>query len=341
MGVDPVSMFVAALVVAALVKRVPDIVADLAEAASQGESAEDKSRRERLKNAGIDPPTGGAARRYFGSLWRDAWLDLDEKRQARRTGKAAGRPTPAAGDGRSWLDRLADKVDATASATTNRWRADPADRTGDANRHRPEGHPRPEDAELANWPPGSPAPVPTTDVGDPDAAPSDADTLLRPAPPGDGTAWWQTIPISTPHRHPEPAGRGSTATLERHSPDPPPPTTNQRVIEGEIVTAVVPARGGAVTGGSSGAAEAKAIQRAVEDANNAYVAAMEAIKRRIVSLGEQTLEQVQMAQRSHVVQLTAQAAEAAGAAQAAAKRCGLEVVPILGQVARAFQRLLT
>ncbi len=107
------------------------------------------------------------------------------------------------------------------------------------------------------------------------------------------------------------------------------------------MTAVVPARGGAVTGGASGAAEAKAIQRAVEDANSAYVAAMEAIKHRIVSLGEQTIAQVQMAQRSHVVQLTVQAAEAAAAAQAAAKRCGNEVGPILGQVARAFQRLLT
>jgi hypothetical protein len=91
------------------------------------------------------------------------------------------------------------------------------------------------------------------------------------------------------------------------------------------MTAVVPARGGAVTGGSSGAAEAKAIQRAVEDANNAYIAAMQAIKARIVSLGE----------------LTAQAAEAAAAAQASARRCGTEVGPILGQVARAFQRLLT
>jgi hypothetical protein len=107
------------------------------------------------------------------------------------------------------------------------------------------------------------------------------------------------------------------------------------------MTAVVPARGGAVTGGSSGAAEAKAIQRAVEDANNAYIAAMQAIKARIVSLGEQTLSQVEMAQRSHVVQLTAQAAEAAAAAQASARRCGTEVGPILGQVARAFQRLLT
>ncbi len=107
------------------------------------------------------------------------------------------------------------------------------------------------------------------------------------------------------------------------------------------MTAVVPARGGAVTGGSSGAAEAKAIQRAVEDANNAYIAAMEAIKHRIVSLGEQTLAQVQMAQRSEVVQLTVQAAEAAAAAQASARRCGTEVGPILGKVARAFQRLLT
>jgi len=80
-------------------------------------------------------------------------------------------------------------------------------------------------------------------------------------------------------------------------------------------------------------------QRALDAANTAYVAELARIRNRISSLGEQTLGTVQMAQRSNVVSLLVQAAESAAAAQAAAKTCGAEVGPLMGQVARAFERL--
>lgn len=364
MGVDPVSMFVAALVVAALVKRVPGIVADLAEAAARGDAAD------RLRAAGVDSADDGTARRYFENLWRDTWLDLDAKRKAKRAKRDSGRqPTDSSDSGRSWLDRLADKVDAKVGSTADRWRSGP-NSDGDGDR----GTPRPGESDYpqaphATWDP--PADDTTTEVPWTTDQPLDHDPLLppwpqpRPAsvppPPSPDTGATPVVPgvtepagdsgpsrpnypshPSSPRSAPEAAStvRGSVvATLERN--DDPAPSGSPNALEGEVMTAVVPARGGAVTGGTSGAAEAKAIQRAVEDANSAYVAAMEAIKHRIVSLGEQTLSQVQMAQRSHVVQLTVQAAEAAAAAQAAAKRCGNEVGPILGQVARAFQRLLS
>lgn len=98
-------------------------------------------------------------------------------------------------------------------------------------------------------------------------------------------------------------------------------------------------RAGAVTGVLSGAAEARAVQRQLEAANTAYVAELARVRARITSLGEQTLSTVQMAQRSNVVSLLVQSAEAAAAAQAAARTCGAEVAPLLGQVARAFERL--
>ena len=386
MGVDPVSMFVAALVVAALVKRVPGVIANLAEAAARREVPEDTDATDRLRAAGVDPAEGDAARRYFGNLWRDVWRDLDEKRQARRDRRGADRPappTPTSDTGRSWLDKLADKVDAKVTDTVGKWKK------GDGGPPPPAAptgwDPPVADGKPAGHRPGRDGPTPKV-AADPSAEPSAGPGARTPRPGSDSTggvrpqapATGPTRPTDPPPSHhrptnppiglgpedetvgqrarayresgrnvhgdarPAPTARGPvTGTLERNDQPSPEPGRTQQVIEGEVMSAVVPARGGTVTGGTSGAAEAKAIQRAVEDANNAYVAAMEAIKHRIVRLGEQTLSQVQMAQRSHVVQLTVQAAEAAAAAQAAAKRCGNEVGPILGQVARAFQRLLT
>jgi hypothetical protein len=95
----------------------------------------------------------------------------------------------------------------------------------------------------------------------------------------------------------------------------------------------------AVTGVQSGAAEARAIQRAVEAATAEYVNQLAKIRARIYALGEQTVGTVQMAAHSRVVGHTASAAEAAAAAQAAAKGCSSEVGPLLGLVAREFDRL--
>jgi hypothetical protein len=94
-----------------------------------------------------------------------------------------------------------------------------------------------------------------------------------------------------------------------------------------------------VTGVVSGANEARAIQRQIEAATAEYVAQLAKVRARIHALGEQTLGTVQMATYSQVVALTGNAAESAAAAQAAAKSCSAEVGPLMGQVARAFDRI--
>lgn len=411
MGVDPVSMFVAALVVAALVKRVPDLVAQFAEQASRGESEQDKERAERLRKAGFEPATGGAARRFFGNLWRDAWLDLNAKRQARRATRPASLDSEP-DSGRSWLDRLADKVDAKVTDTTGRWRRRPDDgpagtgiRPGDPNsgwappddhgspqwpthpipdtqpdddeppapRNRPDDHnspdpqcPSPNPHPPHEWRrygvptqcPGRTAPSRPTDADNPPDTPAGTSPGTSPQPPdrphaftdrgeegaqaGDLRAARGYSPHSeTPTRPATQQVRSpAVGTLDRIDPpaaaQPALGATATTVIEGEVVTEI--ARGGAVTGVVSGAAEARAIQRAVDEANAAYIAAMARIRARIISLGEQTLAEVQMAARSDVVQHTVQAAEAAAAAQAHAKAVGSEVGPLLGAVARAFNR---
>jgi len=370
MGVDPVSMLVAALLVAALVKRVPGIVAGLAETASQGQSGEDDARAERLKGAGFEPASGSPVGRFFGNLWRDAWLDLDEKRQASRDTRKARSAGGGSDGGRSWLDRLGDKMDAKVTDVTDRWRrgGDGQDVTrrdtpgGDAP-----GWDPPDDRDGQRWPrdPAEPPPVagdgdplppvvPPETAGDPPARPDRDDEA--PLPPPRRSTDPATPPPFTPEQpwtftggsqargHTDPAvqqARGpAVGTLERddQQPHPSPPVpvgAAPTVIEGEVVSALART---AVTGVVSGAAEARGIQRAVDEANAAYIAAMARIRARIVSLGEQTLSEVQMAGKSDVVQRTAQAAEAAAAAQAHARSVGNEVGPLLGAVARAFDR---
>lgn len=100
----------------------------------------------------------------------------------------------------------------------------------------------------------------------------------------------------------------------------------------------VATRGQAVTGVVSGAAEARSIQRALAAATAEYAAAVAAARQRIHSLGEQTISTVQMAGRSTVVAATAQAAEAIAAAQAGVNACSAEVIPLMGIVAREFDK---
>ena len=97
----------------------------------------------------------------------------------------------------------------------------------------------------------------------------------------------------------------------------------------------------AVTGVISGAAEARAIQRQLDAVTAEYMTQLQTIRERIAALGEQTVGTLQMSARSRVVAHTAQAAEAAAAAQANARSCGAEVSPLLGLVAREFDRVIS
>lgn len=100
----------------------------------------------------------------------------------------------------------------------------------------------------------------------------------------------------------------------------------------------VATNGTAITGVVSGAAEARSIQRSLESATAAYEAAVANARKRIHSMGEQTLGVIQMAGRSTVVNACAQAAEAIAAAQASVNGCRSEVIPLLGSVAREFDK---
>lgn len=94
-----------------------------------------------------------------------------------------------------------------------------------------------------------------------------------------------------------------------------------------------------VTGVVSGAAEARAIQREVDQAVAEFTSRLLRVRGRIQALGEQTLGNVQMSTRSRVIAVAGQAAESAAAAQAAARGCAAEVAPLMGVVAREFDRL--
>lgn len=93
-----------------------------------------------------------------------------------------------------------------------------------------------------------------------------------------------------------------------------------------------------VTGVISGAVAARMIGQAVDDANNLYRAALARARARIGALMEQTIGNVEFANSSDVVAYLATALEAVAAAEAAAARCGTEVLPIMTMVARAFDR---
>lgn len=337
-------MLVASLVLGYfLTERVPDLIREAGYARRGQESPAGQARRQKLVDAGIDPAAGGAFGQFAGNLWRDTWLDLDERRHARRLKRPPFDP-----DAASRWDRWRDRLDRAVHEGTRRWR-DPAT----------------DDAVEAEWWDTEPQPAPTPEPppATPDQAGSDPDPAPggepspsgepQPAsPPGpppwaarerldpeDAHRWaWDHEPFTHPTQpptQPEPEGP-LKGDLNRTAPE---PQHQPAALEGApTMTAVVPA-GRAVTGVVSGAAEARAIQRALETANAAYTAELARIRHRIASLGEQTLSAVQMSTRSRVVAWTVQAAESAAAAQAAARTCGAEVGPLMGQVAREFQRL--
>lgn len=341
-------MFVAACVVAVLVtKKLPEVFAE-AEFAKRGEeSPSATARRERLAAAGIDPATGGAARQFFSNLWRDAWLDLDKARRDRRAATNSKLDSNSADDqdgavgGKLLVRRLADRVDAAIDRKVAAWRARPdsGGALGD-DRNKPGEGPSPSaPPEPATGPDTTDEP-PQAPTGSwrPDPAPTDTE-------PGTWHADSEPPPFQPPTGTPPPAARPPIkATLVREpagEPDRMPSavaTAQRPAIEGAPAMSSI-VRAGSVTGVVSGAAEARAIGRALEAANAEYVAALSRIRSRIHALGEQSLSNVQLATRSRIISLTLQAAESAAAAQAAAKHCGSEVPPLLGAVAREFDRL--
>ncbi|GIM88731.1 hypothetical protein [Paractinoplanes toevensis] len=308
-----------------LVKHLPEVAQDTAEAIAAGWRGEESprlaARRKRLEDAGIDPAAGGAFGQFAGNLWRDFWLDQDNKRQGRRSSN----PRPEGDSG--LFGRTRDAWDATVSRRAAAWRAragneDPTPPTPEAASDNP-----PPDAAQ---PSGADEPGNTT--RDANQRPADSNTPeqdppTNPAPvrvpSTTGTPVDQdTGPASG--SHPEPAAEPSpalTAAPER--------TPDMRDVA---------SRGSAVTGVVSGAAEARSIQRYLEGATEAYDVAMRSARARIHALGEQTIGIVQMATRSTVVDATAQAAESIAAAQNAANVCKAETIPLLGHVAREFDK---
>jgi len=331
---DPLSLLVTAWVLTVFFNRLPDVLREL-EFAKRGEvSPAYEARLKRLADAGVDPATGGPARQVFANAWRDLWLDVEEDRARRREERRAARAAGERTEG--WLDRARDRFDAAVTERADRWRQ----RTGD----------RPVEPE-----PVSPAPG-----GDPAGKAPFADETLGPAGPetppttvaepgnpapdpsvGEpGTPASFDGPDTTAGPTPAPAANPEPVRVESRLGDPIPATDRpaqpaQPALEGNTTMTALTH----VTGVVSGAAEARAIQRQVEAATAAFEAAMRAVRNRIVHLGNQTLGEVQQATYSRVVAALQQAAEAAAAAEADAKRCAAETGPALGLVARNFDRL--
>lgn len=312
-----------------LIKHGPELIAEAIaelEFARRGEmSPLAEARLKRLLDAGIDPAFGGPMRQFAGNAWRDLWLGLDA---ARRRQRAA----PRAGGG--WFDRLRERIDDAVSERARRWRqrqdtstsqdtdtdmstGQDTDRGGSDD---PDGHPPPGDypPPAADDPP-SPAPEPEparpAPGPDPDAGPDADDRPDDAASAWDGPADRELIRVPSTVGDPIP---NQPAAPEGNEP----------------MTAVVH-----VTGVASGAAEARAIERQIQAATAAYVAAIAAARRRIHHLGEATLGEIQQAVHSRVVAALQASAEAAAAAEHAARVCAGEVSPQLMGVARQFDRI--
>ena len=347
---DPVSLMIGAMVLAAfIVERLPEAMSE-AEYAKRGEiSPAYAARLKRLADAGIDPATGGPMRQYLANAWRDSWLDLDNDRQrarAARLGKdsdtSPGSEPSGPGWWRTFRARLAEQLDQAAADHANRWRTrtpkgegDPttgpvtskvADPSRPAPTPGPDGHPDPD--------------YPTGWTDDPvvDEVIHDYDTPYQPGDPGNADEQPSPGPPG-PTDQREPIRVTATVGAPLRGPDPEPTQSQQPTLEGAVMSNSLASIGTPVTGVLSGAAEARAIARQLEAANAAYVAQLQRLRTRIASLGEQTAAIVQLSLRSQTVNLIVQAAEAAAAAQAAAKSCGAEVTPLMHSVALSFDRL--
>lgn len=321
---DPISIAATVLAIYAILQRSPSLagepVRELGHAWRGEESPAAVELRQRLVDAGIDPATGGPIRQYLGNVWRDYWRGREEERQAERDRKAIDAEVEAA---KTWRERVADRLDEEARRRVDRWRT------------RPEGQRDPQDADVPTFGPvpnadSTPPPV-DADGGDgwESSVIHDSDEYdLPPAPPPSG-------PTPPPSQDREPI-RVHATQGDPIRPPKPAPTATAEITAGGTMSTVAQQN---VTGVVSGAAEARAIQREVDNATADYVGRLAKVRSRIHALGESTLGNVQMSARSRVVGYTATAAESAAAAQATARACGGEVSPLMGQVAREFNRI--
>lgn len=340
------------------------------------ESPAAKARAQRLADAGVDPAPGGGFSRYAGNVWRDFWNDQDTKRARRRaeksdrTPRTAGRaPNGPAGGG--WWERaglaagrFADRVVDRQAAKWSRRQAD----GGSPGQSRPDAPPNGNPSERGRrprpdtppiWP--DPGPAVTDPVEDRQPIRVQA-TVGRPdpqeAPVGYGCRYCdytfdlanpdkaalirgnhEDTCTANPYNQPKPSithrpgeTGGHTSPLAKAS-----TSTATAVLDpgGETMSNLA-TRGTAVTGVVSGAAEARSIQRALENATAQYDAAVASAQKRIHQLGEAAMGVVQLAGKSDVVQGAAQAAEAIAAAKNSVNTCKAEVIPILGVIARRF-----
>lgn len=341
--VDPFSIAVTVLAIYAMLKRSPQWAGEMADewrAAKRGEeSPAAHARRQRLIDAGIDPATGGPMRQYLGNRWRDYWLDADRQATNRRD---ARRVKEEAGEALSWRERLNARMDDEANRRAEQWRTRPAADTAPPVNFHPQPDPTPNSTNNPSggeqqgrrehperpgsghteYPHPDPAPIP-----DEPESPRGGTTHTNDTPPTAGQPSDTREPIRVDVQVGEPL----------RSPTEQPTAAPAAITAGGTMSNAVAQQ--TVTGVVSGAAEARAIQNAINAATEEYVARLTRLRGRIASLGEQTLTTVQMSTRSQVVANTAAAAEAAAAATANARACTAEVVPLLGAVARAFDRV--
>lgn len=329
MGLDPVSIVLTAVLLWHLFTNGPRVLGELASdlAAALRERSLRAAFREqirRIRKAGMAPGRG-----YLRNLWRANATAANRRRQDARAGRAeAGR------------DRgLRGRLDRAAAAMVDRWR-----RANPAPRPRP-----PVRASATVTRPGPAAPPPP-------AVEAPAPAVLPAAPPatetnepapaytgGEATVWvlptTRSAPDSGRRADADEGPVRATATVGSPTTSPgaavavldAPP---RRQIEG----APAMSTGTEVTGVVSGAFEAARIAAAVETANEAYLAAMTAIRQQIAALQEATHANVEMQESGEVQTALSQASDAAAAAQAAARNCGAEVGPLMYQVKTAFDR---
>lgn len=295
-------------------------------------------------------------RQYMGNRWREHWLDADAKATQRRAGRL---DKEAAGEVLTRRERMQSRLDDETTRMAERWRArDPGDVVPPVSTNKGGdkpgpgtpgggGEPSPSgDADPpSTTPPGGGAGSTNTRTGDgdPDPIPDDFDGVYSSTVHDND---YYTNP-GRPREQPQTANPDASTTNDRNpirvdatvgdtARSNTQPAALAAITAGGTMSAVAQQ---AVTGVVSGAAEARAIQAALMHATEEYVAHLNRIRARIYSLGEQTLGTVQMSGKSHVVANTAAAAEAAAAATANARACTSEVEPLLGNVARAFDRI--
>ncbi|MER7166741.1 hypothetical protein ABT336_11855 [Micromonospora sp. NPDC000207] len=342
---DPVSIGVTIFALWAILQRSPQWVGELGEewrAARRGEeSPAAAARRQRLIDNGVDPASGGPMRQYVGNRWRDFWLDEDIKATRRRAERL---DKEAAGEALSMRERWQSRCDDEVTRRAEGMRTKPADTSGQAKPTTATEPPTSDPNSGSSTPPAENNPPADTTKPAADAPrprkstdhtiPDDYDDEPPPVVHDDDTTYTHGSPPQ-PDNHRNPI-RVNVTVGEPIRPHQPATPVAQITAGGTMSQALAPQ---AVTGVVSGAAEARAIQAALNQATDEYVATLTRLRDRIAHLGEQTLGTVQMSGRSQVIGNTAAAAEAAAAAVANARSCTSEVVPLLGNVARAFDRI--